>query len=211
MKDIKLICFDLNKTLVKENTWLDLNLAMCVTKEEDDLLFRLYKDSIITYKEWQSILEKMYIKRGKATRANIEKTVFNYTYMKDAEDVVKYLKKKGYKIALITGSLLMLAEKVAKETGIEFYEANNIMIFNEDDYLEKLVALGNDELIKLRHLQSFCRELDIKLTECVCIGDGDNDRLLFEKCKHGITFKDSDIKDLSWKVINELGDLEKIF
>ncbi len=31
--DIRLICFDLNKTLIEENTWLELNLAMGMTNE----------------------------------------------------------------------------------------------------------------------------------------------------------------------------------
>ncbi len=37
---IALVCFDLNKTLIKEDSWLNLSLAMGVTQEEDDLLMR---------------------------------------------------------------------------------------------------------------------------------------------------------------------------
>jgi phosphoserine phosphatase len=32
----KLIIFDLNKTLIHENSWLNLNVAMGVTRSEDD-------------------------------------------------------------------------------------------------------------------------------------------------------------------------------
>jgi len=208
---IKLVCFDLNKTLIRENTWFNLNLAMGISRKEDELLLKLFDEGIISYKQWQEILSLMYKKRGRANLRNITKAISKYTYRKEAKSMVKYLKKKGYQIALISGAMDILVDKVAKELEVGLFEAGNIFIFDNKDYLENIVCLGEEALVKLRHLQSFCRELGIKLSECACIGDGDNEIELFKKTKHGVTFKGSELESIAWKTIEQLSDLKKIF
>jgi phosphoserine phosphatase len=59
-------------------------------------------------------------------------------------------------------------------------------------------------------LDDFCRKLGIDITECVCVGDGDNDIELFKKTKHGVTFKGSKIESEAWKTIDNLGELDKV-
>lgn len=39
-----IVAFDLNKTLIKENSWYDLNLAMGISAQEDELLYRLARE-----------------------------------------------------------------------------------------------------------------------------------------------------------------------
>ena len=207
---IKLVCFDLNKTLINENSWLDLNLTMGVTEQEDTLLFNLYDEKIISYEEWQLILNNIYKSRGKANYENIYNSLSNYTYKDGAKKIVLYLKLKKYKVALLSGSIDLLVEKVAKELDIKYYGANNYFIFDSNGDLQNIAVLGDDKLVKLHQLQSFCRNLGISPDECVCIGDGDNDGEIFKYTQHGITFKGSKIEELAWKVINNLSDLEGI-
>lgn len=210
-KDVKLICFDLNKTLIEENTWEELNIAMGMSKEEDEFFLRLYEEGVLSYKEWQVLLAKIYKVRGHANLEKITEVISRYTYRKGAKEVVKYLKDKGCTLALISGSMDILVDKVAKDLDFELFEANNIFVFNGEDYLEDIVSLGDGGLAKLRHLESFCRKLGIKLTECACVGDGANDIELFQKSRHGITFEGSEIEHLAWKVIDSLLDLKNIF
>lgn len=210
MNDIKLVCFDLNKTLIKENTWLDLNLALGITPEEDGILMKWYEEGIISYDEGQKIICDLYIKRGKATLQNILSVISKYTFLPNAQEIVKYLKEKGYEIALISGSIDILVEKIAHELDIKMFAANNLFIFNESDYLENIVSLGDDKLAKLRHLRSFARQMGISIEQCTCIGDGDNDIEMFNKSKHGITFNESKIKSSSWKLISSLDDIRLI-
>lgn len=208
---IKLICFDLNKTLIRENTWLNLNLAMGISKKEDDRLLKQYEEGKISYGKWQEILTNKYKERGKATIENIKKAIYKYSYKEGAREVVKYLKEKGYYIALISGAMDMLIDKIARELEVDLFEAGNVFIFDVKDYLEDIVSLGDEAQVKLRHLKSFCRKLEIKLTDCSCIGDGDNDKELFLKTKQGITFKGSKLEGVAWKVIENLVDLKQIF
>lgn len=46
---IKLICFDLNKTLIRENTWLELNQALGMIVQEDQKLYDLYNSGKLSY------------------------------------------------------------------------------------------------------------------------------------------------------------------
>ena len=207
---IMLVCFDLNKTLIKENSWLNLNLAMGITQEEDDLLMRWYEEGVLSYEETNQILLSMYKKRGKANRANILEAISTYTYMPGALDLVKNLQEKGYEIALITGAMDILADKVASELGITMSSANNIFIFDEDDYLQDLVMFGDDGIAKRTHLEEFATKLGINLDQCACIGDGDNDRELFEATGRGITFEGSKISDVAWNIVRDLSEIQLI-
>jgi len=209
IKAIKLVCFDLNKTLIKENTWLNLNLAIGVAPEEDQRLLGLYALGKITYKQWQKELEQIYIKSGRANKQNILNEIYKYSYINGAKEIVRYLSDQGYQLALISGSIDLLVEKVAKELNIYYFSANNSFEFNKDNYLKRIVCLGDEKLVKLTQLAEICRTLEIDLTQTACVGDGDNDIAIFNKTHHGITFKDSKIQNYSWKVITNLSDIRK--
>lgn len=210
MGNIKLVCFDLNKTLIHENSWLDLNRALGVTDEEDELFLRLYDEGIITYIEWTDLLTRIYKQRGKANRQNAVNALHNYTYVDGAKEIVTYLQNKGYQIALISGSIDILVGRVAAELGITLFEANHRFVFDANDQLKEIVTYGQDDLAKVNHLEHFCQTIGIRLTECVCVGDGDNDLELFRRTGHGITFTGSKIAEEAEYTINSLSDLRNI-
>lgn len=210
MSSIKLVCFDLNKTLIKENTWYDLNLAMGVTPEEDRKLLELYDSGRLDYVSWQKELESIYIQRNKAHRDEIIRIVSTYSYREGAKEIVRYLQEKGYEIVLLSGSIDIQVEQVAKELNIQYFAANNTFVFNEKGYVKNIVCYGDDREFKLQKLREVCKKLNIQTKECVCIGDGDNDVLIFDETLHGITFQNSIIKSKVWKRINTFDDIRSI-
>ena len=208
--DIKMVCFDLNRTLIVENTWEDLNLAMGVTPEEDAKFLKWYEDGEISYEEGQRFLEKIYLSRGKATRGAMLNAVSGYRYAEGAREIVEYLKKKGYQICLLSGSIDLVAEKVADELGIELWAAHNRFVFDEDDNFRKIMCEGDDADFKLEVLTKFVTRAGWELKNCVCVGDGYNDRKIFEATGYGITTKGTKIEDKAWKVVPNLLSLEEI-
>lgn len=208
MDNIRLIIFDFNKTLVKENTWYDINIAMGVTPEEDAKFLMLFETGKITYQEWWQHIKKIYDERGEPTRESIENIISNYTFVDGAKETVSYLQGEGYDIALITGSTEVLAEKVAQELNISLYAGHNQLIYDNQNRLSRVVSHGNDYDFKVDMLWKFCNRLNIDVTQTVCIGDGDNDTGLFEVSQHGVTFKGSRVEDRAWKVIKKLEDLK---
>lgn len=202
--EIKLVCFDLDQTLINENSWSELSLALGVSKEFDDQLYKAFKSGEITYDEWNDRVLAEYMKHDDATREGVTKCFSKYTLADGAREAVDYVKNAGYHVALISGSIDVMVNLVAKDLGIHYAKANNTFIFDDVNRLVGIHAHGDDTIAKAQHLQSFCDLLGINIEECACIGDGANDVEMFRKTKHGITFPESKIVHEAWKTIDSL-------
>jgi phosphoserine phosphatase len=184
----KLIVFDVNKTLIQDNSWQELNAAMGVTPEEDAMLMRWGQDGIITDQQGQEILCDLYNKRGKPTRETVTKLICDYTYYEGAREAVKALQDKGFEIALLSGSMDVLVEHMAKELGVTRYASNNVLNFDEKGVLKYITTIMNDEDFKVVQLASWCSELDIRSQEVAVVGDGLSDRLLAAVAGYVVAF-----------------------
>lgn len=207
MEQPKLIVFDLNKTLIKENSWRDLNLAMSVTPEEDDRLLQQGRRGEISDQEAQRQLLALYRQRGDTRRERIMQVLTNYTYCDGAKEVVAELQGRGYRLALISGSMDILVEYVARELGIDLFGANNTFVFDTADRLIDICTVDNDTAYKVNQLRSLCVGLDISPAECMCVGDGDNDVPLFELTGCGVTFEGSVCQNKAKYTVRTLRDL----
>lgn len=208
--DPELIVFDLNKTLIKENSWRDLNLAMGVTPAEDAELIEQARRGEITDAEGQAELLKIYQQRGDVSRPNVEKILWRYTYMPYARDVVDDLKNRGYNLAIISGAMDILVQHVAAELQITWWRSSNRFIFDENDQLIQIQSPEKDTSDKLRQLQQLVGELNIALADCMVIGDGANDVALFQATGNGVTFTDSPIVDDARWIVDDLRGLLSI-
>jgi phosphoserine phosphatase len=208
---IKLVCFDLDKTLIKQTSWYELNMALGITHEEDQQMLDDYEAGKFSYEEWMKKIYDLYKLRGKANLKNVTDAISrSYTFKDGAKEIISYLKERGYKVVLISGSIDILIDMVAKDLDLDMAEATHELIFDENDQLQEIRLLAADNVAKLHHLESFCRKLGLDLNQCACIGDGDNDLDMFRKTGRGITFKGSKIEKEAWKVIESLSDLKSI-
>ena len=151
------------------------------------------------------------MKHENANRDGIIKILSKFTYNKGAREIVEYLKDKGYKLVLISGSIDLLVDMVAKDLGMDYSKANNTFIFDDMGKLTGVHSFGDDIHAKSEHLESFCDLLNIDMKECACVADGENDIEMFRKTGHGITFKGSIIENESWEIIDSFENLKKIF
>ena len=212
MADIKLICFDLDGTILNNNSWYELNLAFGMPIEEDQRLLGEYRLGRFSYEDWLQKILVFFQKSGKADFRTITDILYQLStdYKEGVEEIINYLKSKNYRIALISGSNDILVNLVAKNLGIKFTRASNVFVFDENKNLEDIITQGDDSQAKVKFLEDFCRKLDLMTDECACIGDSQNDIGLFRKTGHGITFFGAEIEKEAWKVINKLSDLKEI-
>lgn len=212
MDDIKLICFDLDETLITHTSWKELGLALGVSYEEDAKFFNEYNSGNITYQEWNNKIIELYMRHDNATREGVTQILSQYTYRDGVRETINYLREKGYELVIISGSIDILVNMIAKDLNIKYAKANNTFIFDEDGRLQAAHSDGTDEIFqKQAYLESFCELLGIPIEQCACIADGANDIEMFRKTRHGITFKDSQIEHEAWKIINSFSDLKNIF
>lgn len=207
---IKLVCLDLDETLIRQNSWAELSAALGVPPEVDERLYRDYKAGKITYDQWNDGVLEEYLKHDDATREGIVKAFSKYTLNDGVREAVDYLKKAGYHLVLISGSIDVVVNLVAQDLGIAYAKANNTFLFDENDRLMGIHAHGDDTLAKAQHLEAFCDLLGVKMGECACIGDGKNDIEMFRRTGHGITFHGSKIEAEAWKTIASFGDIPSV-
>ena len=211
MKPVKLICFDLDDTLISQNSWYTLNTALGISKELDKHLYEEYESGNISYERWNDLLLAEYMRHPDSTRHGITSALTSVRYADGAREAVEHLKHRGYELVLISGSIDIVVNHVARDLGFKYSKANNTFIFDENDRLQSIHTHGNDTLAKAMHLESFCELLSVDLEECACIGDGANDIEMFTRTKHGVTFRGSKIESEAWKVIDSLRDIPSIF
>lgn len=208
---IKLISFDINKTLISNNTWGELNKAMGMSEFEDEILMKWHEEGIIGYGEAQKIIERLYRERGKATLVKIKEVVSMYTYKPFIRETINYLKDKGYEIAIVSASMDVLAGIIANDLGVKYWGANNIFEFDYRGYLSKFIVNGDHKMGKCILLNEFCQQLDIELSECAHVGDDESDVYIFNRAGMGITFKGYNIETEADIVIETFLDLKKHF
>ena len=111
---------------------------------------------------------------------------------------------------LVSGSFNVLVNAVADDLGIALRKANTLLEFDDHGAFHAIHTSGDAKVAKLKHLERFCEELGINITECACIGDGANDEAVFAATGHGITFKGSELENQAWKTIGTLHDIQTI-
>ncbi len=194
-----IVAFDLNKTLIKENSWYDLNLAMGITPGEDELLYRLGPEGegILSYAEWIDILVRLMKARGKASRRNIEEVILTFNYLAGAKETVKALQARGLVVGLITGALSPIAEKVGADLKMDFVYCNAHMEFDVDGMLQAIQLKGEDLAVKVDAIRDV-RQKYPDVSEIYYIADGDTDEAIFNVTKGILVTADQDLHE-SWK------------
>ncbi len=187
----KLIVFDLNHTLICDNSWRDLNLAMGITPEEDAALMACAARGGITDAEGQAWLLQRYQQRGDCRRVVVQRILSQYTYMPHAQMVVAALQARGYRVAINSGAMDILVSMVAEQLGVALWRASNHFIFDDQDMLCQIDAPDNDAAAKVEQLRQLVAEQQVSLSDCLVVGDGANDVPLFIATGNGVTFASS--------------------
>lgn len=211
MEDIKLVCFDMDDTLVQQNSWYTLNIGLGVTTLQDREMYEAYGAGTLNYTDWLKKLFSIYQMNG-ANQESIEKILSEYVLADGARELVSYLKDKGYELAIISGSIDTLVDAVANELQIGLRKGNTHFSYDDSGNLCDIQSEGEEVHAKLRHLSAFCNQLGIKLTQCVCIGDGANDIELFKATGKGVTFTSAPekVQKEAWKIVKSFREIEGI-
>ena len=212
MENIKLVCFDLDGTLVDGTSWLILSEGLGWSSQEAFDVFKQAQKGEISFIEAEIIFTTKYQKSGKANKAFIEEIFNSVEVKKEAKDLISYLKEKGYIIYLISGAIDMYVESVARKLGVDGFYANSTLEFNKKGALQKINYRDNQKEVKVEQLKTLVRKLGINIDQVIFVGDSENDIEVFKTTKHGIAVHSSneELKKISWRIVDSLLEIKNI-
>ena len=185
MKAIKLAVFDLEGTLIRNSyrgngfpsIWKVLcNFCGPEAKAKDlENTKKFIEGGYLGYIYW--VMDTIEIlKEYKLKQSGFECIIRALEYYPGVTETMVALKKAGIRIAIISGGLKALADRVAIDHGIEHVFASAEFHWASDGTMLHWNAMPTDFKHKSSLLEMLCHDLKIDRNECAFIGDGRNDK-----------------------------------
>jgi phosphoserine phosphatase len=210
----KLVVFDLDGTIVDniESVWETLHEFFGIDSHPERLGVRKkFFSGEISYQEWaEKDIELM--KKSGADREKIMKALGKAKLTKNAIETIEELRKRGYKIAIISGSMDILLEKLIPDYERIFdHVFINRVRFGREGRITKVEPTPFDQERKKSGLVRICDLEKIKPEECVFVGDHYNDVEIAKLAGFSIAFnsKSAELNEIA-DVVVEKKDLKAI-
>jgi phosphoserine phosphatase len=172
---VRLIAFDLEGTLVKSvSSWVELHKKFG-TWEKGKEYAELFFAGKIDYVKWAELDASLW--KGH-TRDEIIEWANSVEYMDGAKELVDFLKQNDFRIAILSSGLMCLAGRIARELGVDYVYANEL-IFDERGVVTGKANPIVDFESKGAILRELKEELKPKIT--IAVGDGYNDLSMFKE------------------------------
>lgn len=211
----KIICFDVDGTLVDGISWMILSRAFGLSRDGHMSIYRGVKSGAMTLVEAEQALRErynQYFTTGKATKEYMRKILFDIPPKPEAKAVVQELKARGYHVYLISGAISMYVAHIAELLGADGFYASSDLLFDTEENLTQIVWTPYQGKAKLEHLQIVADTHKVSLTDIVFVGDSDNDIEVFKATKHGVAISstDPDLRQVAWREIETLSELPEL-
>ncbi|KKU19555.1 MAG: Phosphoserine phosphatase, HAD family, SerB [Candidatus Nomurabacteria bacterium GW2011_GWA1_46_11] len=211
----KAVIFDIDGTLTKKSTfWKELTEKLGGSVDKHMQLFEELLEGKISIDKACEGLVEVWNSTGRAVKPEFEKIFDAIPLRDDARDVVGYLKSKNYKLCIITGSLDIFAELIAKKVGINTWYANGNMKWDKDGKLINFSFNPEQAEQKVTQFKDYLKKNKLESNECVVVGDSGNDIGLFKLTGNGVVvrteFWEDEFGEIAWRVIGGLSELKKI-
>ena len=207
MSKYKLVCFDVDGTLVDNviYSWELFHDYFKVDMDKRDEMRQKFFKGEIDYLEWANHDIGMWIEKG-ATKDDFFKAMKNLKLMEGAMETIMALKKKGIKLAIVSGSLDIILEKFIPNYKDLFDDVFlSHMIFDDKGKLIKANVTQYDMDKKADALKKVAEREGIDLKHTVHIGDHHNDVGIAKIAGLSIAFdcKDDGLRKLANVVIDK--------
>ena len=211
----KLVCFDVDGTLVDniEYSWQLFHDYFQTSLEKRGEARRKFFDNKISYKEWAEHDINLWIDKG-AKKEDFFKAIKDskIKLMEGARVVIQELKKKGYKLAIISGSINVILEALLPDYEELFNDVFlSRLFFDDSGKISKIDATEYDMHGKAKALKIISDRENIPLKECVFIGDHHNDVEVAKEAGLALAFdaKSDELRKIA-DVVIEKKDLREI-
>lgn len=184
MLKAKLAVFDVDGTLTEvESCWRFIHERLGTWRNGGERNAELFFRGEISYDEWAR--RDVSLWKG-ISLSEIQKIVSEIPYINGIGEVFQFLRNKGVKITLLSAGLLLIAERIAKEIGVDGYVANELEI--SDGKLTGKVKIHVSINNKGEILEKLLKKFDAKPSECIAVGDDQTMIPVFRRVGLSIAF-----------------------
>ena len=184
----KLICFDLDGCLTeRDDSWSFIHRKLGVweqAKKHRELFF----NKRIDYQQWADLDVGLW----KGTSFDqLNKIIQQIRVRPHIETIIQELKKHELRVIIISSGLSFFADRIKEEFNFDYAIANAPILDAHNVLTGKCdVQVKYDDKHKVlrRLLNEFLAHYQIRLENCIAIGDGENDIPLFNKVGYSIAF-----------------------
>ena len=201
---IKLIAFDLDNVLIDGEAIDEIGNITGIQKEIAEITENAMEGKI----DFETaIKERVALLKGTSVD-DIEEVIQNIPLMEGAEETIKELKRRGYKIATISGSFEVIASRLKNELGLDYVFSN--ALHEKDGVLTGEVSGPLVDGSKADVLKDLMKMEKISADECAAVGDGANDVSMLEVAELGIAFNAKPVLIEIADIVIEKKDLREL-
>lgn len=201
---IKLIAFDLDNVLIDGEAIDEIGKLLDVEPEISELT-RKAMEGELDFET--SIKERINLLKGTSVE-EIKKVVKNIPLMEGADETIKELKNREYKLAIITGNFEIVTDRL-KELDFDYIYCNILHEENGEltgEVSGPLLVEGS----KADILQKIMDTENLSAEECAAVGDGANDISMIQKAGLGIAFNAKPVVKEVADIVVENKDLKEL-
>jgi phosphoserine phosphatase len=188
MTKLKLVCFDLDDTLIKEIHSVMLPCILNGKEKEHSFIQDQEESGLIDYRAADYLRAELLL--GLEERKIAQCFLEVARPLKNIKSVVEALHENNIKCIVITVGPKQVAKVVCDIWGFDDYYGSDYEVIG-GVFTGKIVNyIGAEQ--KIECLQDYCNHNGIKPEECIAVGDGSTDIPVFEYCGKSIALNSSE-------------------
>ena len=206
MRNLKLACFDLDDTLIREIHSVMLPCILNGKEREHSLIQEQEDQGVLNYISADYLRAELLL--GLEEREIAQSFLKIAKPLKNIKSVVEALHKQNIKCIVITVGPKQVAKVVCDIWGFDDYYGSDYEVIDGIFTGKILNYIGAEQ--KIECLQDFCKNNSIKPDECIAVGDGSTDIPIFEYCEKSIAINSSPKVQKSAMYVVDTDDLTDI-
>lgn len=180
----RLVLFDMDSTLIKQEVINQIaekgDFSNDVKKITEDVV-----NGKTSYRK--GFLQRVKLLKGVNAKI-LDEVYANLELNEGADNLIKILKRLGYKTGIISGGFSFFTNKLKERLNLDYAFSNELEII-DGKLSGKISGTIVDDEQKARLLEHIAEKENIDLDQVVAIGDGANDILMLSKAGLGIAFQ----------------------
>ncbi|MFJ9417774.1 HAD family hydrolase [Streptomyces sp. NPDC101227] len=185
-RPVRAVVCDIDHTLTTQGSAGAMARALGVPAAAHSAIYRDHQAGQLDHARTRAQLLTLWRNTGRATRQTFTTAFETVPLREGATRLAAHLHDPGILLCLITSSAQLYADITAARLGAVAAYGNGTLIFDAAGHLTDLDFSLDTGPLKARHLARFCAEHHISPDEIIAVGNGPDDRSLFEVTGRGI-------------------------